>query len=189
MIEPLDENEKILIERLYNDYAKRVKKLAVLILHSEEYADDIVNDTFMKIIRYKDKFINATENERIRLIIIYTRSVCFNFYNRNKKFSFDSLESFYNDENGRNTGVDIPDDFDLLKKLVEEETADYLKKAVENLKEPAKDMILLKFYFEMKNTEIAELYNMNTSTVGTIIQRSMWYLRDELEGYIYGTDK
>lgn len=188
-LEALEEHDRKLIERLYCDYSKGVKELSIYILHSDKYADDIVNDTFLKVIRYKEKFVDVSEDERIRLINICARSVCFNLYNRNKKIRFESLDSFYRDENEKDVKLDISADVDLLKMLIEEETGAFLQKSIDNLKNPARDMMILKYYYEMKNTEIAEFFKMNCSTVGTIIQKSIKRLRKELERYVYDTDK
>lgn len=187
-LETLADGERELIERLYNDYSKKVKKLSISILHSDLYSDDVVNDTFLKVIRYKEKFFDVSEDERIRLIIICARSICFNIHNRKKKIRFESLDSFYQDENENDVRLDLPADIDLLKILVEEETASYLQSAIDRLKSPAREMIILKFYHEMKNVEIAEFYKMNPSTVSTIIERSIKRLRRQLERYIYDTD-
>ena len=154
------------------------------ILKSDSQTDDVVNDTFMKVIRYKKKFIDTSEDERIRLLIICTRSVCFNIYNRNKKIRFESLESFYRNDDGKDARLELSDDVDLLKILVDEETAAFLQNAINELNSPAREMIILKYYHDMKNVEIAEFYKMNPSTVNTIIQRSVKQLRRELERYI-----
>ncbi len=189
-LESLEDDERELIERLYNDYSKRVKQLSVLILASQKYADDVVNDTFLKVIRYKEKFLDVSEDERKRLIIICARSICFNLYNRNKKIRFESIDSFYKDDaDDFDTSLYIPADVDLLKTIVEEETGTYLRNAIDNLKQPARDIMILKFYYEMKNIEIADFYKMNPSTVGTIIQRSIKKLKGEIERYLYGTNK
>ncbi len=183
-LEKLEEKERELIGRLYDDYSKKVKELAISILHSDRHADDIVNDTFLKVIRYKEKFFDVSEDERIRLIIICTRSICYNFHNRNKKIRFESLESFYRDENDKDARLELPSDIDLLKKLVDEETGAFLQSVIDRLESPARDMIILKFYHEMKNNEIAEFFKMKQATVNTIIHRNIKRLRKELERYI-----
>ena len=184
----LEDTERELIGRLYSDYSKRVKKLAIHILRDDIYADDAVNDTFLKVIKYKEKFLGVSEDERVRLIIICTRSVCFNIYNRGKKLRFESLESF-NADDEKGTRMDIPDSVDLSKSLVNEETVLLLKRSVDRLNAPSREMIILKYYYDMKNTEIADFYGMNPSTVGTIIQRSIKILRKDLGGYFSDTDK
>ena len=93
------------------------------------------------------------------------------------------------DEDGKEIQSDIPDETDILKTIVQQETTHYLQAAIENLAHPARDIVILKYYFDMKNTEIARFYNMNVSTVSTVLHRSLKILRRELEGYINGTDK
>ena len=188
-LEKLEESERELFGRLYDDYSKKVKELAISILHSDSQADDIVNDTFVKVIRYKEKFLDVSDDERIRLIVICARSICFNIHKRNKKIRFESMDSYYHDDEGNSVKLELPNDIDLLKIIVDDETGIYLQNAIDKLKSPAKDMVILKFYHEMKNIEIAEFYKMNPSTVNTIIHRSIKRLRRELERYLYDTDK
>ena len=188
-LEALEEKERVVIEKLYHTYSKSVKEMAKSILKNDTIAEDVVNDTFVKVIRHKDRFLEATEDECIRLIIICTRSICFDLYNRSKKIRFKSLENFYDNEDGDDNGFDIPSDFDLIKMVVNAEMGNYLRDAINKLPDPARDIVILKYYYEMKNNEIAEFYKLNPSTVGTIIQRSTKKLRRELERYYYDTDK
>ena len=185
-LDDLENKERTQIERLYHNYSAHVKKLAESIIKETNYTDDIVNDTFVKVIRYKDKFIDASEDEKIRLLIIITRSVCFNYLKKRKKLRFEYTHS----KTGERLATAEPSsDFDLLKTLVSKETAVVLMEAINNLNNPARDMIILKFYYEMKNVEIAKFYGMNPSTVGTIIHRSICRLREELGGYLNDKDK
>lgn len=188
-LEALEEKERVVIEKLYHTYSKSVKEMAKSILKNDTIAEDVVNDTFVKVIRHKDRFLEATEDECIRLIIICTRSICFDLYNRSKKIRFKSLENFYDNEDGDDNGFDIPSDFDLIKMVVNAEMGNYLRDAINKLPDPARDIVILKYYYEMKNNEISEFYKLNPSTVGTIIQRSTKKLRRELERYYYDTDK
>ena len=187
-LEKLEDSERELIGRLYTDYSPKVKKIAKSILHDDRLADDAVNDTFLKVIDYKEKFFDVPETERIRLIIICARSVCFNTYNKNKKICFDSIDSFCKDDDAA-VSYEIPDDLDLLKLIVEKETGSYLEEALNGLKSPSREMIILKIYHEMKNVEIAKFYKMKPATVNTIINRSIKYLHRELEEYICDAHK
>lgn len=188
-LEELEEAERELIGRLYSDYSKRVKEMSVTIMHSDRYADDIVNDTFLKVIRYKENILNMSEAGQIGFILMCTRSICYNLHKRNKKIRFESTDTFYRDDSGKDVELELVADTDVLKTLIDAETGIFLQDAIDGLKSPAKEMVILKFYHEMKNAEIAEFYEMNPSTVSTIIQRSMKHLRKDLERYVYGTDK
>ena len=81
------------------------------------------------------------------------------------------------------------DDVDILEELVKKETRKRLSAAIESLGEPASLIVNLKYYHDMKNKEIADMLDMNASTVSTILQRSMGILRKGLEEYMNGKDQ
>jgi len=188
-LDNLENSERSQIERLYHKYSARVKKLTEIIVKEKAVTDDLVNDTFVKVIRYKEKFIDVSEDEQLRMLIVVTRSVCFNYLKRKKKFRFESFESAFAEQIKYGYSAEATADVDLLKTLVSKETSDMLMNAINNLKDPAKDMMILKFYYEMKNVEIAKFYGINPSTVNTIIHRSVCRLRNELGGYLNDKDK
>ncbi len=187
-LEQLEKTERSEIERLYRKYSSHVKKLTENIVKEKAVTDDLVNETYVKVIRYKDKFIGMSENEQLRMLIIVTRSICFNYLKRKKKFRFEpvgavsSCSREYGDDSVTSSGVD------MLQTLVSKETSDMLMNAINNLKTPARDIMILKFYYEMKNVEIANFYGIKPSTVGTIIHRSVCRLRKELGGYLNDKD-
>lgn len=188
-LQTLEDKERELVAKLYEDYSKNVKRLAMAILHDEKAAEDAVNDTFIKVIKYRDKFTDNSDDENKRLMIIYTRSVCFNVKKRKRKVVFDSYEeTFPPDMCAEKCGVFKEDD-NVLGLLIKEETSEYLQKAIETLNEPARDFIILKYYYDMKNTDIAELYDENVGTVGTVIFRGKEYLKKALEDYLNGEVK
>lgn len=188
-LEQLENKERSQIEGLYRKYSARVKKLTDIIVKEKNATDDLINDTFVKVIRYKEKFIDASEDEQLRMLIIVTRSVCYNYLKKKKKFRFEPIDYTHSETGKHHVTAEPSSDFDLLKTLVSKETADVLMEAINNLENPAKDMIILKFYYEMKNVEIAKFYGINPSTVGTIINRSISLLRKELGGYLNDEDK
>ena len=80
-----DADERELVQQLFFTYGRRVKALARHILHNEQDVEDAMHDTFLKIIRYRKKFTDADPTETKRLIVILTKSVCFNLYRRKKR--------------------------------------------------------------------------------------------------------
>ena len=72
------EDERELLRRLFFTYAPKMKLLAQSILKNEADAEDALHDTFLLVIRYRKKFVQVDEIEIKRLLVIYSRSVCFN---------------------------------------------------------------------------------------------------------------
>ena len=71
--------------------------------------------------------------------------------------------------------------------MIRQETVEVLKKAIDALPSPAREIILLRYYHDMTHREIADVLNMNASTVRSVFQRSLAKLRKELEGYVHET--
>ena len=60
----LENTERDLIEELWDRYAGKVKAICMKILRSEDLAQDALNETFLKVIKYKDRFSDTDERER-----------------------------------------------------------------------------------------------------------------------------
>lgn len=180
------DDESRLFKELFEKYAIRVKRLALDILENEHDADDAVGITFMKIMKYRDKFIGIDEKRVIGRISMITRCVCIDIL---KKRNRDYMNISYptcvgaDDDDKRDIGAEISDDTDVAHSVLDKEASDRLHRAINSLDSPAREIILFKFFDDMTNVEIAELLDMNASTVGTILQRSLKKLRKMLEGY------
>lgn len=189
-LEKLEDSERKVIERLYNNYSANVKELVISLLGNDSRADDVVNDTFVKIIRYKENVLDVNESEQVRFMIICARSICFNILKRDKKIRFEPLESpTYRDDNGNGVVNEPSADVDLLEHIVNEETGVFLQSAINCLDPHARDIVILRYFYEMKIPEIAEFLKMKPGTVKTVIHRNVIRLRKKLEEYVYGTNK
>ncbi len=178
-----DENEREIVSSLYSKYSSKVKAIAYKIMRNNQDAEDALGNTFIKIIKYRNKFIGIDEDEIKRLIVIYTRSTCFDMLDKRDKFEFISLsmEKENNDREGfiseTASDVNVENDF-IMKEMVK-----IVTEKIQALPMPAKDIMLMKYYFNMQNTEIADIIGMNVSTVGTIIQRNTIRIKKEMEAY------
>ena len=188
-LQELEEKDRELVENLYSKYSKRVKFFAYKILGDENDADDAVNDVFVKVIRYKSKFADLSEENSIKLIIIMAQNVCFNMSKRKRKIKFESIERYLSDDNTEYKSFEISDDADILELIVQGETMEYLKAVIDSFKSPAREVLTLRYFYEMRNKEIAEFCDMNLSTVNNIISRGTKKLRKSLGGYVYESNK
>lgn len=182
-----NEDERALVQRLFFDYGRQVKALAQSILHSEHDAEDALHDTFLKIIKYREKFIQIDGDETKRLIVIYTRSVCFNLYRRKKRENGFAAETGDADD-GASAADREADDVDVLESVLARESAERLKRAIDALASPAREIVLLKYYGEMTNLEISDLLGINASTVGSILHRSLQKIKAKMEAYLCDTE-
>lgn len=180
--EPLNSD---LIADLYDTYAVRVRYMAAQILKNDADSDDALVEVFIRIMKYKEKFVGIDEKQTRRLIVLFTKSTCIDLYRRRERYQSTHMTMTTVDEDGELCEMDYADDdADVLAEVVERETNARLKEALESLTSPAKEIILLKYYGGMKNREIADFLGMKLPTVAVIIHRAMHKMRKQLEGYV-----
>lgn len=172
-----DADERELVQQLFFTYGRRVKALARHILHNEQDVEDALHDTFLKIIRYRKKFTDADPTETKRLIVILTKSVCFNLYRR-KKRECDLFAAEDGEPDLQSAG-----EIDAIEAFLARESAARLRDAINTLAAPAREIVLLKYYSDLSNTEIAALLGIPASTVGTILWRSLKKIKERTEAY------
>ena len=94
------------------------------------------------------------------------------------RIKFTSIDNYIQDEKGDYKKLDVPDEIDVSEIVVRADAVERAKTAIETFPSRSKEMLMLKFFYNMKNKEIAEIYGMNQSTVNTIIHRSIKKLRN-----------
>ena len=162
------EDERELLRRLFFTYAPKMKLLAQSILKNEADAEDALHDTFLLVIRYRKKFVQADEIEIKRLLVIYSRSVCFNRLRREK----------------RTRARIVPDTApDPGETLLTKEQADVLRRAIDRLPSPAREIVWLRYYAGHTNVEIGALLGIKPSTVGSTLRRSLAKIQNETGAY------
>lgn len=179
-----EENERELVSRLYLRYSSKVKAIAYKIMRNNQDAEDALGNTFIKIIKYRNKFIGVDEDETNRLIVIFTRSTCFDMLDKRDKLEFISLNIEKENDDRERFIFETASDTDIESDFMLKETVKIVTEKIKALPMPAKDIMLMKYYFNMQNTEIADMIGMNASTVGTIIQRNTIKLKKEMEVYL-----
>ncbi|MCI9337374.1 MAG: sigma-70 family RNA polymerase sigma factor [Lachnospiraceae bacterium] len=143
--------EQILLER-YNQYYR----LAYRYVHHEADAFDIVQTGAYKAIRscadLKEPRYAQTWIYRIML------NECFQYLERPRNFSYEEMQ----DRNG------------LEGKAAEDHYADLdLQNALDTLSEKDRCVVILKYFEDMKLTEIADILEENVNTVKSRLYRSL----------------
>ena len=181
-----DDNEREYIGNLFEKESPYVMNIARSILHNETDAEDAVIETFLRVIRYREHFLWRTRDEIIGLLVKCTRCACIDMQRKQSRRNHIPLEQ---DADECTSGIsidDIADEIDVLQELVRDETIDEVRKALEELGSPDKEIMELRFYYELRTDVIAGLVGMNASTVRTKIQRTKEKMRERLERYYHG---
>ena len=176
-----DEKQRSDVEQIWNLYGKIMLAKAYGILGNMQDAEDAVQEAFLRISKNAEDFSEPKSPGTIALVSIYTRNVAINMYRRNKKRN----ELFGSDGDVDNVIDEAAESEDIAQLIVNDETVEIVRRAINMLDEPYKDVILLKYYYHKKNIEIAEVLGVDANTVNGRVFRAKKKLKELIgeEGY------
>jgi RNA polymerase sigma-70 factor (ECF subfamily) len=145
----------------------RLFRMAVRILDREEEAQDIVQESMIRMWNYRDKLKEYNSVEAFAMVI--TRNLCLDRV-KSRGFRHSPLPDFIEDRQTQNP----------YKKM---ETSDLVKKvyqAMDHLPEQQKTIMHLRDVEEMDYPEIAEVLKMNVNAVRVNLSRARKYVRETI---------
>lgn len=162
-------NQKDYIESLVIQYGGMIKKIVCRIVKNHQNIDDIIQDTFIKII---ENVHNLDERSNIRAYIAKIAANTINDYLR-IKYRYDELYVYVWDWNQI---VDIESE--------ERRCVDYgVRKYVDMLPLEYRNVVKCVYYKEMSIQEVASYLGINQATIRTRLHRGRNRLREYIEKY------
>ena len=151
------------LENLYRANFQRVYNYAYYSLLNSAEAEDVTSAVFVKVVANIDKY-DASRASFGTWITRIAHNVLVD-YHRTRKPTV-SLEKVVVDEPA------VEDDYPVL-----DDRQQRVAKLLACLSEQDRELIYLKYYQEKKNVEIAQLLDMNPSTVATRLRRALIAMR------------
>ncbi len=154
-------------EQLVLEYQMPLKRMCYMYLHDMALAEDAVQETFLKVYRSLPQFSGSCSAKTwIMKIGVNTCR--------------DMLRSAWFRHHDRRI---VPEDLQIpSEEKPQQEEADDLGQAILKLPVKYKDVILLYYYQDMSQDEIAEILHTSASTVSRRLKRAQDKLRDVLKG-------
>lgn len=142
-----NKNENNLIADLYKDNYEFWLNIAMGFVHNEMIARDMIDDTFLKIIKRKEYFLSLDTDSQMAYTVIAVKNTC-------KTFIAQSLRKlnhtdYFSDDNVKN----IANEFSVEDKVINDIDLEILRKVMSNLSPKEKD-IIEKYYFENSGDKI-----------------------------------
>ncbi len=170
-----DDQLRDAVERLFNLYHKSLLVKANDILHNWHDAEDAVQDAFYKVSRNIEDFLPVESHSAKMLLAVYTRNVALNMYKRKQRQN----KLFYSKQDvaEMNLVSDDPED-DILELMINRETVEALRQAIDSLDDMHRDAIILKYYYHKRNTEIADIMCVDVNVINARVYRAKRKLMD-----------
>ncbi len=160
------------LDLVYEHFGKRLFGYLVSIVKSPSDAEDVLNELFMAIARKREQ-IGAASNLRTYLFAI-ARNLAFQMF-RKRTSQKETLSGYAQ-------YLEVRED-DKDKWGADE--LDAVRKAVDNLPDEQREVVVLKIYEEMTFEEISQLMRISQNTVASRYRYAVEKLREQMKGFGY----
>lgn len=182
-MEPTSENREYYmpdVEELFTRYGNDVLRMCSVYLGKQSLAEDAFQDVFVKVMTKPGSFRGESEVKYWLLSI--ARNVCLDYlkssYMKRTSFLGDLLDRTKPQSEEKKRVHPLPGN-QVEDRLVERlDTSTPLLDAVQKLPAKYKDVILLRFYFDMDNGQIANQLGITESSVRSRLMRARAKLKD-----------
>lgn len=152
--------EKSVFEELYRKYKTIMYNNAYRILKNSALAEDAVHNAFLAVIENSQKIYNMSCNERRNYLLIINRNTAYAIYkkNMNEQDIDDYADSIASSDN-------IELNFEVT------ENTDKIFKMFKSLDTKYSDVLVLKFFYDLSDAEIAKKLDITVENARTRIFR------------------
>ena len=172
-----DDNKRRIVENIYDLYYKHMTACALDILRNYHDSQDAVQDAFYNNTATYELFADVAAPATAALVHIYVKNAAINIYNKNKRHAKVVMLC----ENIEEVAKDIVDeDADVQRIVIDNETTEIVSEAVDKLDDMYRDLIIMKYYYHVKNVDIGQVLNIDSNKVNGRIFRAKQKLKEIL---------
>ncbi|MBC2845968.1 RNA polymerase sigma factor [Winogradskyella flava] len=180
LIDAINNGDTRAYGQLVDRYKDLVYTLALRMLKHREEAEEVAQDTFIKVFKSLDKFKGDSKFSTWIYRVAY--NTCLDNIKKNKKhlnnvaideFTFNKLETIDN----------------ALDNIIKEEKSVLIKKCINKLPEDSSALLTLFYFEELSLDEISKIINVEVNTVKVKLFRARKKLAVILEQYLQPQNK
>jgi len=156
------------LEELFDTYYNRVYSFTFFRVRNVHDTEDIVSDTFYKAAKNIRRYDEEKASLSTWLFTIALNEMRSYYRKRRDVLSLEDTENI--------TALD-----DIEKSVLSNERAEEMYAAISQLNERQRNIVLMRYYGEMSNREIALVLHLTETNVETILSRAKKTLKNLLE--------
>ncbi|RLD57456.1 MAG: RNA polymerase subunit sigma-24 [Bacteroidetes bacterium] len=177
LVKQFIDGNQLSLETLINRHKKRVYTYIFLIVKKQHLAEDIFQDTFIKVIKSLRQGKYKDEGRFVSWVLRIAHNLVIDYYRKEKH-----LKVYSNDDNE----IDIFNSQKFSEKTIEEDIisdqiSQEVKLLIEELPEDQKEVIILRHYAGLSFKEIAEQTNVSINTALGRMRYALINLRKLIE--------
>lgn len=158
-------------EELYAQYFDPIYRFVYRRVESKETVHDLVSDIFLKIYKALPNFQEKHEKGLTAWVYTIAQNEVFQYYRTQKNKSIVSLEH----------AEEIPSLESIKDEMDQSLLHESVKIYLEQLEKDDREIILLKYFDDLSNSEIASMLNLTANNVGVKLFRALEKLKNIME--------
>ena len=160
-----EQEERDKADRLFMRYKDAMFGAAFSVLNDTHLADDAVSQSFVKLLKNIDRIDEENEKKTSSYLMVVCKNIAINMVKKNIYLNIDDsiIERIEDKQNMNNS------DPSLI--VQEKESYKLLTDYINSMDKRYKEVIILKYYYDMDNNKIAEILSVKESTVRKRIAR------------------
>lgn len=164
------DDERSKFEKLYDEHKNTLFNVAYKILNDVQLAEDAVHEAFISLAKNMDKIIDRNCIQIRNYLIIIVKNAALRIYNKRKKeVCVEDLSDVMLDLNSVEINVD--------NKCIQEKLFEMIK----DLDYKYADVLILKYFYDMSNKEIAAALGISLENVKIRLIRGKNMLKKNME--------
>lgn len=150
------EEDSDFFEKIYKENIKKTYNYAYHILKDHQLSEDAVQEAFLIFANNMEKVSDKSHKQILNYLYIIVRNVCFQMYGKRKKrLCMNEAEALVDDEDISKLDIDVEN------KIMQERIVDIIK----GLDTKYGDVLILKYYYDKKDKEIARMLGISLENV------------------------
>lgn len=156
------------LKEMIKKYEKVVYSIALNVLGDFDWTDDVVQEVFIQCYYVKPEMAGWSEAKQLSYIKIVARNIAINYYRKRKKEKLIYLE-------------DVVQEDQQLGRMDERPSDNYVLEAMNRLPETYRDLFLMRYKFDLTDSEIAQTLQMKETAIRKRFSRGRRILKELLE--------
>lgn len=166
------EEERLSFQEVYEKNYMKMFYAALNMVKNVHMAEDAVHEAFLKLAEKYPEYKTYSDDKMTSLCIVITKQRAVDMIRKDKKIDLKDINE-YEDE--------FVSEEKVIDSIVLKENKETLRRGIEKLTETSRNILKLKYYHELNNTEIADMLGISKKHVEVRLNRAREALKKVIE--------
>ena len=156
--------DQVALEVLIHRHKKKIFSYIMVIVKDKQLAEDIFQDTFIKVINTLRKGNYNEEGKFLPWVVRIAHNLAIDYFRREKRMPTISAVSKGNGEEFDIFSIIKIEESNVEDSIIKKQINKDLRKLVEQLPEEQREVLMMRHYYDMSFKEISEQTNVSINT-------------------------